>query len=102
MGILSLLFGKKETIDFKEIMQEGGVILDVRTSNEFKTGHIKNAKNISVQQLPSQLNKLNPKTPIITCCASGMRSASAAGILKKAGFRAYNGGSWQTLQNKIS
>jgi rhodanese-related sulfurtransferase len=102
MGILSLLFGKKETINFKEIIQEGGVVIDVRTGNEFKSGHIKNAKNISVQQLSSQLNKLDPKSPIITCCASGMRSASAVSILKKAGFRAYNGGSWQSLQNKLS
>lgn len=102
MGILSLLFGKKEAINFKELVNQGAVILDVRTSSEYKTGHIKNAKNISVQQLAGQLNKLNNKTPVITCCASGMRSASAASILKKAGFEAYDGGSWLSLQRKLS
>jgi rhodanese-related sulfurtransferase len=74
----------------------------VRTTNEFKSGHIENAKNISVQQLILQLNKLNNKTPVITCCASGMRSASAVSILKKAGFEAYDGGSWLSLQKKLS
>jgi len=102
MGLLSLLFGKKEAINFKELVNQGAVILDVRTTNEFKSGHIENAKNISVQQLILQLNKLNNKTPVITCCASGMRSASAVSILKKAGFEAYDGGSWLSLQKKLS
>jgi len=102
MGILSLLFGKKGTVNFKELIQQGAIVLDVRTTNEFKAGHIKNTKNIAVQQLQSQLNKLDNQKPIITCCASGMRSASAASILKKAGFKAYNGGSWQSLKNKLS
>jgi rhodanese-related sulfurtransferase len=102
MGLLSLILGKKEANNFKDLVKQGAVILDVRTSNEFKTGHIKNAKNISVQQLTSQLNKLDPKKPVITCCASGMRSSSAVSILKKAGFKAYNGGSWLSLQQKLS
>jgi rhodanese-related sulfurtransferase len=33
--------------------------------------------------------------PVITCCASGMRSSSAASILKKNGVEAYNAGPWQ-------
>jgi rhodanese-related sulfurtransferase len=33
--------------------------------------------------------------PVITCCASGMRSGSAASILKKNGVEAYNAGPWQ-------
>ena len=40
--------------------------------------------------------------PIITCCASGMRSASAKSILKSNGFsQVYNGGGWSSLRNKI-
>ncbi|HEY4629318.1 MAG TPA: rhodanese-like domain-containing protein, partial [Flavobacterium sp.] len=40
--------------------------------------------------------------PIITCCASGMRSASAKSILKSSGFtKVYNGGGWSSLKNKI-
>jgi rhodanese-related sulfurtransferase len=48
------------------------------------------------------MNKLDKKTPIITCCASGMRSGSAKNLLKSNGFtQVYNGGSWMTLRNKI-
>ena len=50
-----------------------------------------------------KVNDLKKKgKPVITCCASGMRSSSAASILKQAGVEAYNGGSWGGLQNKIS
>ena len=101
MGLFSSLFGKREKTDFKALVLEGALILDVRTAAEFKSGHIKNAKNIAVQDLPSQLSKINKNKVIITCCASGMRSTSATAMLKKAGFRAYNGGGWQSLQNKL-
>jgi rhodanese-related sulfurtransferase len=50
------------------------------------------------------LAKLKDKNqPIITCCASGMRSASAKSILQSNGFtQVYNGGGWSSLQNKIA
>jgi len=35
--------------------------------------------------------------PIVFCCASGMRSGSAASMLKREGIEAYNGGSWVNL-----
>jgi len=48
------------------------------------------------------LSKLKKDKPIITCCASGMRSASAKSILKSNGFtEVHNGGGWSSLQNKI-
>ena len=102
MGLLSNLFGRKDTPNFKALNEQGAVILDVRTAGEFRGGHINKSKNISVQDLPGQLSKLDKNKIIITCCASGMRSASAASILKQAGFIAYNGGSWLSLKNKIS
>jgi rhodanese-related sulfurtransferase len=102
MGLISALFGKKEPLDFKKLINDGAIILDVRTVAEFKGGHIKNAKNIAVQDLQAQMNILDKNKIIITCCASGMRSASAVSILKKAGYTAYNGGGWQSLQYKLS
>ncbi|MFN6083407.1 MAG: rhodanese-like domain-containing protein, partial [Fluviicola sp.] len=39
---------------------------------------------------------------IITCCASGMRSASAKSLLKSSGYaEVHNGGGWMSLRNKI-
>lgn len=89
-------------VDYKELLTTGAQIIDVRTPAEFNNGHIKNSKNIPLQQLQSEMKKLDLKKPIITCCASGMRSSSAKSILKQNGFEAYNGGGWSSLQNKLN
>lgn len=90
-----------QNVDFKELVKNGAQIIDVRSPQEYKSGHLKNSKNIPLQTLSSKLNTFNKKTTIITVCASGMRSSSAKSILISNGFQAYNGGSWSNLQNKI-
>ena len=93
MGLLSKLFGPK--VDLSAKKKEGAIIIDVRTPAEFKGGHGKGSVNIPLDQIKSKINKIKEyKKPIITCCASGMRSGSAASILKSNGVEAYNGGSW--------
>lgn len=83
-------------------MKNGAQIVDVRTPAEFRGGHIEGAQNIPLQALGQHLGKLDKNKPVITCCASGMRSASAKNILKKSGFaEVYNGGGWQSLNAKI-
>lgn len=102
MGIISLLFGKKSAKpDFTELISQGAIIIDVRTAAEYKSGHIAKSKNISLQDLPQKMSSLKKEIPVITCCASGMRSASAASLLKKAGFTVHNGGGWLGLKNKL-
>lgn len=97
MGILSKLFGPK--VDINEWIKEGAIIVDVRSKNEFQSGHVTGAINIPLDQLRSNSSKLDKKKPIITCCASGMRSASGKSILKAAGFeRVHNGGSWISIR----
>ena len=85
------------------MVKEGAVILDVRSSREFTGGHIKGSVNIPVDSLINNLGKFKDKNqPIITCCASGMRSAAAKNILLSAGYtNVRNGGSWKSLNNKI-
>lgn len=89
--------------DYAQLVKEGAIIIDVRSKGEFAGGHIKGSINIPVDQLRNNLNKLKNKTkPIITCCASGMRSASAKSLLKSIGYlEVYNGGGWNSLQNKL-
>ena len=61
-------FGTKQ--DFAVLVNNGAVILDVRSAMEFASGHIKNAINIPVENLSSNLSKLPSKNKtIITCCA---------------------------------
>ena len=96
------LFGFGAKVDYANLVKQGAIILDVRTKEEYQGGHIKGSINISVDTLSNNLNKLKKDKPIITCCASGMRSASAKSILKSNGFtEVYNGGGWSSLQNKI-
>jgi phage shock protein E len=96
------LLGLKTT-NYAQLMEEGALILDVRTSGEFSTGHIKGSINIPVEKLARNLTRLKAKNkPIITCCASGMRSASAKSILQSNGYaNVYNGGAWHRLNMKI-
>ncbi len=101
MGFFQRIFGG-QSVDFKALNQEGALILDVRTPGEFKSGHIKGSVNVPLQVLDQQLTKLNKNQTIITCCASGMRSGSAKGILKAKGFTVHNGGAWQSLQRKLA
>lgn len=101
LNFIKNLFGPGT--DFKALQEQGAVIIDVRTAGEFSGGHIKGAINIPVDSIRSKVNDLKKKgKPVITCCASGMRSGSATSILKAAGVEAYNGGSWISLQNKMA
>ncbi len=101
MSLLGKLFGIK-SVDFKELLERGAVIVDVRTPAEFNSGHIKGAINLPLQTLTSNMGKLKKDKPVITCCASGMRSGSAKSILLSNGFKeVQNGGGWTSLRSKI-
>nr|WP_314835387.1 rhodanese-like domain-containing protein [uncultured Flavobacterium sp.] len=104
INTIKKLFGIGPQVNYAELVQQGALILDVRSKGEYAGGHIKGSINISVDTLNNNLNKLkNKEQTIITCCASGMRSASAKSILKSQGYtKVYNGGGWSSLQNKIS
>ena len=97
------LFGIGSKTDYAQLVKEGAIILDVRSRGEFESGHIRGSMNIPVDQLLNNLNKLKDKRKtIITCCASGMRSASAKNLLKSKGYsEVYNGGGWSSLQSRL-
>jgi rhodanese-related sulfurtransferase len=102
MGLLNMLgFGVKSE-NLKDFMARGAAIIDVRTHEEFASGHIQGAKNIPLQVISGKIAdiiKLNK--PIIVCCRSGMRSAQAASVLKAQGIEVINGGGWESLQQKL-
>ncbi|MBS1666534.1 MAG: rhodanese-like domain-containing protein [Bacteroidetes bacterium] len=102
LSFLKKILGMGPSVDYKDLLQKGAIIIDVRTKGEYQGGHIKNSINIPLDGLSSHLSKIKKDKPVITCCASGMRSASAKSMLKSAGYsEVYNGGSWMGLQNKI-
>jgi rhodanese-related sulfurtransferase len=103
INTIKKILGIGKKVDYTQLLQEGAIILDVRSKGEFEGGHIKGALNIPVDQLRNNFSKLKDKNkPIITCCASGMRSASAKSILISGGYTSvFNGGGWSSLQNKL-
>lgn len=100
--ILKELFGLGPKTDWKQLVKNGAQVIDVRSSGEFNSGHIPGSVNIPLPSLVINLSQIDKSTPVITCCASGMRSAAAKKILKANGFtEIYNGGGWMSLLRKI-
>ncbi len=92
--------GKQE--DYALLMKNGAQIIDVRTPGEYAGGHIKGSVNIPLDTLQKNLSKIKKEKPVITCCASGMRSLSAKSVLAANGFKeVYNGGGWTSLEQKL-
>lgn len=102
MGILDFFFGNKNKI-IEDFTTRGAVIIDVRTKGEFSGGAIQGSNNIPLQQIGSRVAEIKKwNKPVIVCCASGMRSGSATGILKSKGIEAVNGGGWLSLSKKVT
>ena len=104
--LLVLFFIKKrffDTTNYKQLLEDGGVIIDVRSQGEFFSGNIENSINIPLADLQNGMDKFQDKDqPIITCCASGVRSAAAKQLLKVKGYtNVVNGGGWSSLNRKI-
>jgi rhodanese-related sulfurtransferase len=85
------------------INQGKALILDVREPAEFATGHLREARNIPLKELPNRMGELDKfkSRPVIAVCQNGVASAKAAAQLGKAGFAeavSLDGGlsAWQT------
>ena len=100
MSFLSTLFGtKNETTDKIAILDKDTYadaitgdkvqLVDVRTSSEFHSGHIKNAINIDffdASKFQKSFEKLDKEKPVYVYCRSGARSLKAAKRLVGMGF----------------
>lgn len=75
------------------INKQDALILDVRSNDDYKKGHIVNAKNITLSQIEKgNVTEIEnqKETPIIVVCESGARASTAANKLVKAGFKQVN------------
>ena len=73
-----------------KIIADGKVaVIDVRTPDEFKDGHIQGAKNIEImsKDFEAQLAKLDKTQPTLVHCQAGGRSTRALPIFEKLGFK---------------
>lgn len=101
MGIFSKIFGTggDTSHKVKELLASGAVVVDVRSPEEYRTGHVEGSINIPLNRIPEKVSELKRKNrPIITCCRSGARSGMAADQLRSAGIEVLNGGPWTEVK----
>ena len=76
-----------------------GTIVDVRTVEEFQSGHVESSVNIPLADLENRLTEVQAMNqPIILCCASGNRAGKAMTYLNEQGLKTYNAGGWQDVE----
>ena len=70
------------------VNQRNAQVVDIRTADEYKTGHIAQSKHLPLADLDNGIKqlKLDSNKPVILVCLSGSRANTASGKFKKAGF----------------
>ncbi|TGE28759.1 rhodanese-like domain-containing protein [Hymenobacter metallicola] len=85
----------------KLLKKRNVVVLDVRTPEEYATGHLQGAQNLNFRDpnFPTLLAGLDTTQTYVLYCASGNRSGKAAGLLQEKGFRKLvNAGAYKDLK----
>ena len=85
------------TSDLKNLIDQGAVLIDVRSEKEFSFDHASNSLNIPFEELENRSEEIiSMDRPVVLCCGSGMRSSAALKKLKAKGLvQVFNAGSWQ-------
>jgi phage shock protein E len=89
----------------KQKLQNGAVVVDVRTPGEFQSGHLRGAVNLPVDELPRMVSRRFPDKSVVLLlhCASGVRSGTAQRQLIAAGYgNVFNMGSYNRAQRLVS
>jgi len=78
-------------------------IVDVRSREEFQSGHVAGSINIPLQEVPTKIEEFkNMQKPLVLCCLSGGRSGQATGYLQQQGVQdVYNGGGWMEVNSLV-
>jgi rhodanese-related sulfurtransferase len=74
--------------DAVRLMNQGALVLDVRTQAEYDSGHILDAKHVPQEQVAqaAETYKRFKDKAVVLCCESGARSGAAARVLREQGF----------------
>lgn len=99
MGIFDAWLGRPSLEDRLSQMEENGLLLDVRTREEYKSGHLPGAINVPLDEL--QQAQLPQGRTVYAYCRSGARSAQACMWLKQAGYQAENLGGLMGYRGRL-
>jgi hydroxyacylglutathione hydrolase len=102
-GALTASYSQLTSKELQPLIEAGGVqLLDVRSNEEWKAGHIPQATHAFLGKLPRYLQALTDTRPIVVQCQAGTRSAIAASVVKASGREVidYAGGyvAWRQSQ----
>jgi rhodanese-related sulfurtransferase len=101
MSWLSEFFGGSSSI--REALDQGAVVIDLRTAYEYDQGHIPRSLNIPADRIRSNIDRIRDlQKPVILCCGPGGGCWETMDILRNAGLQqVVNGGDWQRLLRKM-
>ena len=97
--VIVLKYAKGNKKDYKDLLDQGAIIIDVRTESEYNSGHIKNSINVPLKDLTYRINEFDKKDNIVTVCAVGIRAESAKKFFESRGYNVANGGRWTNLKD---
>ncbi len=86
LNILNEDFKQVKVSEVREIVENGGFIVDVREPNEYALGHIKGAVNIPMSEFRERLDEFPKDRPVYVHCRSAQRSYNVARALGQRGF----------------
>lgn len=90
------------SVNYKELLHNGALVIDVRTKEEFSGGHFSGSVNLPLDSIQMHAGDLKSKNkPLILVCRSGARSGAAASILGSMGIEVYNGGGWDEFEQAV-
>jgi len=82
--------GRVDGARARELVEAGATLLDVRTTTEYDLRHVEGAVNIPVGTLAERMAEVPKDKPVVVYCASGVRSAQAAGMLRHEGYTVHD------------
>lgn len=98
MSLFGLFGGGNKEASIEEYLNDGAVVIDVRSAGEYSSGHVNGSKNIVLDTIPGNVAKIKAMNKkIIAVCRSGARSGQATSFLSEQGIDVLNGGPWQNV-----
>lgn len=109
LGAILLIYISYRTYRFAKLdnglsekIENGAIILDVRTEYEYKTGHIDGSINIPLGTIRERYIELDTNKTYITTCSHGLRSVKVETLLQEKGYKnVFNGGAWSDLEKIV-
>lgn len=88
--------------EIQEYLDNGAVVIDVRTVEEYADGHVPGSTNIVLNTIPERVEEIKALgTQFIAVCRSGGRSGQATEFLSEEGLDIINGGPWQIVDQFV-